>query len=341
MKWNQAVLLLKQWCGLLPTSLKLSFKYHLFKSQKWRLIYRCKRLLFTIFCGFRKVRFHCYSPQLKWNEAVLLLKQWCGLLLTSLKLSFKYHLLKSQKWRLIYWCKRLLFKIFCGFRKVRFQRYRPELKWNKAVLLLKQWCGLLLTSLKLSFKYHLLKSQKWRLIYRCKRLLFTIFCGFRKVRFHCYSPQLKWNQAVLLLKQWCGLLLTSLKLSFKYHLLKSQKWRLIYWCKRLLFKIFCGFRKVRFQRYRPELKWNQAVLLLKQWCGLLLTSLKLSFKYHLLKSQKWRLIYTCKRLLFTIFCGFRKVRFHCYSPQLKWNQAVLLLKQWCGLLLTSLKLSFK
>ena len=27
---------------------------------------------------------------------------------------------------------------------------------------------------------------------------------------------------------------------------------------------FCGFRKVHFQRYRPELKWNQAVLLLKQ-----------------------------------------------------------------------------
>ena len=27
---------------------------------------------------------------------------------------------------------------------------------------------------------------------------------------------------------------------------------------------FLGFRKVRFQRYRPQLKWNQAVLLLKQ-----------------------------------------------------------------------------
>ena len=28
--------------------------------------------------------------------------------------------------------------------------------------------------------------------------------------------------------------------------------------------IFCGFRKVRFQRYRPHFKWNQAVLLLKK-----------------------------------------------------------------------------
>ena len=27
------------------------------------------------------------------------------------------------------------------------------------------------------------------------------FCGFRKVCFHCYSPQFKWNQAVLLIKQ--------------------------------------------------------------------------------------------------------------------------------------------
>ena len=27
---------------------------------------------------------------------------------------------------------------------------------------------------------------------------------------------------------------------------------------------FFGFRKVRFERYRPQFKWNQAVLLLKQ-----------------------------------------------------------------------------
>ena len=40
--------------------------------------------------------------------------------------------------------------------------------------------------------------------------MLTIFCGFHKVRFHCYSPQLKPNQAVLLLKQWRRLLLTSL-----------------------------------------------------------------------------------------------------------------------------------
>ena len=26
---------------------------------------------------------------------------------------------------------------------------------------------------------------------------------------------------------------------------------------------FCGFRKVRFQRYSPEFRWNQAVFLLK------------------------------------------------------------------------------
>ena len=38
---------------------------------------------------------------------------------------------------------------------------------------------------------------------------------------------------------------------------------IIYWWKRLLFTIFCAFRKVRFQRYRPQLKWNHAVLLLK------------------------------------------------------------------------------
>ena len=100
--------------------------------------------------------------------------------------------------------------------------------------------------------------------------------------------------------------LTSLILPFKYHIWKPQKWRLIYWSKRPFFTIFCGFRKVRFIRYSPQFRWNQAVLLLKQWSRLPLTSLKLSFKYHLWKPQKWRLIYWSKRPLFTIFCGSAK-----------------------------------
>ena len=290
---------------------------------------------------FRKVRFQRYSSEFRWNQAVLLLKQWSWLPLTSLKLSLKYHLWKPQKWRLIYWSKRLLFTIFCGFREVCFQGYSPQLRWHQAVLLLTQLSRLHLTSLKLSFKYHLCKSQKWRLIYLSKRPLFTIFCVFRKVRFQRYSSEFRWNQAVLLLKQWSRLPLTSLKLSLKYHLWKPQKWRLIYWSKRLLFTIFCGFREVCFQGYSPQLRWHQAVLLLTQLSRLPLTSLKLSFKYHLCKSQKWRFIYLSKRPLCTIFCGFRKVRLQRYSPQFRWNQAVLLNKQWSRLPLTSLKLSFE
>ena len=144
------------------------------------MIYWCKRLLSTIFCAFRKVRFPRYSPQFRWNEAFLLLKKWSRLTLTSLKLSFKYHLWKPQKWRLIYWCKKLLFKIFFGFRKVRFQRYSPQFRWNQAVLLLKQWSRLPLTSLEHWFNYHLWKPQKLRLIYWSKRPLFTILSGSAK-----------------------------------------------------------------------------------------------------------------------------------------------------------------
>ena len=44
------------------------------------------------------------------------------------------------------------------------------------------------------------------------------FCEFHKVRFQCYTPEFKWNQAILLLKQWRWLLSTSLKLSLQYHL---------------------------------------------------------------------------------------------------------------------------
>ena len=51
----------------------------------------------------------------------------------------------------------------------------------------------------------------------------TIFCGFRKLRFQCYSRQLKWNQVVIVLKRSGRLLLTSLKLSFIYQLFNHEK----------------------------------------------------------------------------------------------------------------------
>ena len=44
---------------------------------------------------------------------------------------------------------------------------------------------------------------------------------------------------------------------------------------------FLRVRTVRFQRYSPQFRWNQAVILLKQWSRLPLTSMKLSFKYRL------------------------------------------------------------
>ena len=170
-------------------------------------------------------------------------------------------------------------------------------------------------------------------------MLFTIFCGFRKIRFQCYSPQIKWNQVVLLLKRSRRHLLTSLKFSFKYHFRKQQKLELIYLWKIVLFTIFYGFCKIRFQCYSAQFQWNQVFFLLKRLWRLALSSFKLLFKYNFKKPQKLGLIFLWKIVLFTIFCGFRKIRFQCYSPQFKWNQVVLLLKRWRRLLLTSFKLS--
>ena len=49
------------------------------------------------FLRIRKLRFQCYSRQLKWNEVVIELKRSARLLLTSLKLSFKLVLFKGEK----------------------------------------------------------------------------------------------------------------------------------------------------------------------------------------------------------------------------------------------------
>ena len=55
----------------------------------------------------------------------------------------------------------------------------------------------------------------------------TVYHNFlqipQSIRFQCCSRQLKWNQVVIQLKRSGRLLLTSLKLSFKYLLLRHQK----------------------------------------------------------------------------------------------------------------------
>ena len=85
----------------------------------------------------------------------------------------------------------------------------------------------------------------------------------------------------------------------------------------LLFSIFFSFCKVRFQCCRPQLNRNQIVLVLK---GLEMTYFSimetLVYMRFALSPKSW--IDLLERwLFFHNFCGLRKVRFRCYSPQLK------------------------
>ena len=75
----------------------------------------------------------------------------------------------------------------------------------------------------------------------------AVYSQFFALRFQCYSRQLKWNEVVIELKR---------------------------------------IRKLRFQCDSRQLKWNQVVIQLKRSGRLLLTSLKLSFKYLLLRYPK-------------------------------------------------------
>ena len=106
----------------------------------------------------------------------------------------------------------------------RFQRYRPQFKWNGAVLRIKQWRRLLLTSLKLSFDIPFVEASEITIdLLSAKDCCSQFFTDSVKYVPNWYSPQFKWNQAVLLLKQWRRLLLTSLKLSFQYTICRSLR----------------------------------------------------------------------------------------------------------------------
>ena len=45
---------------------------------------------------------------------------------------------------------------------------------------------------------------------------------------------------------------------------EAQEMRIDLLVQKTVVHNFCGFRKVRFQRYRPQFKWNQAVRLARQ-----------------------------------------------------------------------------
>ena len=117
----------------------------------------------------------------------------------------------------------LFFTIFCSFRKVGFQCYSGQLKWNDVIVVLKRFrtaCGNIAeTYVSIPF------VEAWITIsdFKERRLFFTILCGFRIVRFKYCSAQLKWNHVVFELKrfQTASVTVVDLKLLYQYASLKS------------------------------------------------------------------------------------------------------------------------
>ena len=286
-----------------------------------------RRPFFTVFFGLRKVRFQCYCTYFKFNQIALVLKLPPTTFYIIAKTLVQIAFVEASLWRIQVLVRRPFLTVFCGLRKVRFQCYCAQFKFNRIVLVLKLLSTTFYIIVKTLVQIPFVEASLWRIQILVRRPFLTVFCGLRKVRFQCYCAQFKFNRIVLVLKLLSTTFYIIVKRWFRYLSQKPRYGGFKCWFEGLFSQFFADYAKYV----------SNATVLSSSSIGLFLcsnyfqrpfiSSLKLLFRYLSQKPRYGGFKCWFKGLFSQFFFVLGKVRFQCYSLQSKWNQAVLLLKQ--------------
>ena len=285
-----------------------------------------RRRSLTVFCGLRKVRFQCYCVQFKFNRIFLVLKLLSMTFYIIVKSLVLIPFVESLLWRIQMLVRRLSLTAFCGLRKVRFQCYCAQFKFNRIFLVLKVLSTTFYIIVKTLVQIPFVESSLWRIQMLVRRLFLTVFCGLRKVHFQCYCGQLKFNRIVLVLKLLSMTSYIIVKSLVQIPFVESSLWRIQMLVRRRSLTVFCGLRKVRFQCYCVQFKFNRIFLVLKLLSTTFDIIVETLAQIPFVEASLWRFKKLFRRPFLTVFCGLRQVRFHCYCAQLEFNRIVLVLK---------------
>ena len=159
-----------------------------------------RRPTLKVFCGLRKVRFQCYCAQFKFNPIVFVLKLLSRTFYIIVKTLAQLPFVEALLWRFKKLVRKPFLVIFCGLRKVRFQCYCAQLKFNRIVLELKLLSITFYINVKSLVQIPFVEASLWRIQMLVRRPTLKVFCGLRKVCFQCYCAQFKFNRIVLVHK---------------------------------------------------------------------------------------------------------------------------------------------
>ena len=159
--------------------------------------------------------------------------------------------------------RRLSLTVFCGLRKVRFQCYCAQFKFNRIFLVLKVLSTTFYIIGETLAMIPFVEASLSRFKKLFRRPFLTVFCALRKVRFHCHCAQFNFNRIVLVLKLLSMTFYIIVKSLVLIPFVESFLWRIQMLVRRRSLTVFCGLRKVRFQCYCVQFKFNRIFLVLK------------------------------------------------------------------------------
>ena len=142
--------------------------------------------------------------------------------------------------------RRLSLTVFCGLRKVRFQCYCAQFQFNRIFLVLKVLSTTFYIIGETLALIPFVEASLSRFKKLFRRPFLTVFCALRKVRFHCYRAQFKFNRIVLVLKLLSTTFYIIVKSLVQIRFVEASLWRFKKLVRKPFLTIFCGLRKVRF-----------------------------------------------------------------------------------------------
>ena len=202
-----------------------------------------RRLFLTVFCGLRNVHFQCYCGQLKFNRIVLVLKLLSMTSYIIVKSLVQIPFVESSLWRIQMLVRRRSLTVFCGLRKVRFQCYCVQIKFNRIFLVLKLLSTTFYIIVETLAQIPFVEASLWRFKKLFRRPFLTVFCGLRQVRFHCYCAELKFNRIVLVLKLLSMTFYIIVKSLVQIPFVESSLWRIQMLVRRPSLTVFADYAK--------------------------------------------------------------------------------------------------
>ena len=284
-KFNRIFLVLKLLSTTFYIIVKTLAQIPFVESSLWRFKKLVRRVFLTVFCGLRQVRFQCYCAQFKSNRIVLVLKLLSMAFYIVVKSLIQIPFLEASLWRNQILVRMPFLTIFCGLRKVRFQCYCAQFKFNRIVLVLKLLSTTFYIIVETLAQIPFVEASLWRIQILVRMPFLTIFCGLGKVRFECYCAQFNFNRIVLVLKLLSMTFYIIVKSLVLIPFVESWLWRIQMLVRRLSLTVFCGLCKVRFKCYCAQFKFNRIVLVLKLLSMTFYIIVETFLRYH---SQKPR-----------------------------------------------------